>query len=409
MQASQVSINCLLIDLTEAGELPPEATAMERAKQEFEALVRKTFGRSSISNASTPILDIARSTSSDAESAQPKTRNGNGFKACIRKLTGSRGRTSSLSSSPLSENKQKDDAIKSILRFIKVNDQYIALTSILLKSYLYYSARPIDPDVILNEHACEDNSVDKDEEPISKPIITLPRTKYGKPYIPKTATMANITSETNGEESLLPFSLSHHYPFVGLAYINGNAHEKHLSLVLGFDIVTFNSFSKTRSLYSSTEEYLQPFKSCFTDWEWEQINYSSAQDVEHNVDNDDDDHPKVKEMLLRWAMKEAYTKGLGTGLGTDFGSFAIRLQGIDNGEGSLKIPRVWDNICEAGEKLQITASIFHKDELNAKYWEFIFIPLTNKSGCACICIEGRNRPKLKLSAMSIQHLLEYHS
>ncbi len=52
---------------------------------------------------------------------------------------------------------------------------------------------------------------------------------------------------------------------------------------------------------------------------------------------------------------------------------------------------------------------FHKDELNAKYWEFIFIPLKNRSGCACICIEGRNRPKLEISAMTLQHLLEYHA
>ncbi len=498
-----------------------------------------------------------------------------------------------------SEKEMIESTIQSVSKFLKVHDQFIAFTSVLLKSYLYHmmiTSTMTTMMIASSSEASEASSENKNKFKFKTPkqIVILPRTKYGKPYLhipipipkpkpsslsspPSSLSSSNIHTKkknTNGrnktrlmqkwnhdhgneeqqalvlkkEESELgleqkessststtttttitssqiPFSVSHHYPFIGLAYMNTtktntNTNEHSMSkkctpmkrnMMLGFDIVTFDSYAKTKHLYTSSDEFLNCFRSTFTTWEWSQIKGvvsdadAQMEDEEYNNQYNNgngngsiihnevvSDPTRVKEMLLRWAMKEAYTKGLGTGLGAEFGSFAIQLHGVDgdshhwnnnnvnnsrnygyghgyghgNGNGrpssagmtirsesSASLTgtntntggRIFDLIQHAeilgsgsgpgsmkDKKVHLKASIYHKEERNAKFWEFIFLPLTTTTttttpgqksgilGCACICagpIETTTADptgvdlstELKLSSMSMQDLMEYHT
>lgn len=145
------------------------------------------------------------------------------------------------------------------------------------------------------------------------------------------------------------------------------------------------------------------------------------------------DNSKLKEFYLRWAMKEAFTKALGLGMNMEFESFETRLVGVDDTtvvdkkyadvavEGNLS-DGIWNAILRnapdkndgkskkkkknSGDQFSVMGRItknMHSTGLpktrmvcnaanSATYktkkteiWEFIFIPLDDSNGCACVC------------------------
>jgi len=94
---------------------------------------------------------------------------------------------------------------------------------------------------------------------------------------------------------------------------NSNHKDTRWQPLVGLDIVTFEDFNPC--LYQSTREFLQVFQSSFTNWEWNCI---------LAVYENGDGH-MLREFYLRWAVKEAYTKALGVGMGCSFDSFETRM------------------------------------------------------------------------------------
>ena len=96
---------------------------------------------------------------------------------------------------------------EAILRYIKLNDRYVAFTSILLKSQLYHQT--INNNSISSTLTCRDDASNQDikikdrsksklktttRKPIS--IAVLPRTEAGKPYIPVPSPVQNDNEMT---------------------------------------------------------------------------------------------------------------------------------------------------------------------------------------------------------------------
>ena len=292
--------------------------------------------------------------------------------------------------------------VTSIMRYVKLNDRYIALASLLTKSYLHH--------YILGHHTSVDDNQDDSESP-GKRIRALPRTRAGKPYIPF----------DESDVSLLPFSISHQFPFVGLAYFDGRMQcSSCSSITVGLDIVMFSSYKDTQHLYSSVDEFLSVFKDSFSPREWNQLlNVSAGSSA-------DRDSVKIKDFFIRWSIKEAYTKALGTGLGTDFQSFDTRLYSEEGLEGT----QLWEQaLCkESGAYFQ--GHVVHTGSNLVEKWDFVFIPLFddctgNKEpadpvGCACICVgpnneecaseecEGFSLIEVTISLSTLKDLIDYH-
>ena len=318
--------------------------------------------------------------------------------------------STSLSSSPSSSDltsitsMSTADAVRQhILRFLKTQDKYTAFVSILLKSQAFHEVYHNDDDddqnqnqnVIIDEEEVRNNNdkgntITNDENRRQnwrlRPIVDLPRTEYKKPYIPLPCNNisaywkkrarddgyiicdANNNNKNNDdddddnllqnnnqipEEDVFSFSISHQFPFVGMAQIimhgsnsnknnddirknhinddgtdsNNNNNKimmtgKQLSLslpvpvpvIVGLDIVTFDD-EIIKRLYSSQEEFLDAFRDSFTKNEWE----IGIQDPTLSAAN------KLKEFYVRWSMKEAYTKAIGIGMGLQYNTFEISL------------------------------------------------------------------------------------
>lgn len=231
----------------------------------------------------------------------------------------------------------KDRLLGQIHRYIKVPDKYMALTSLLLKSQAFYLT-----------HGSMAQEL---------PIVDLPRTHRGKPFIPTTVYAME-------EESIqYPLSVSHQFPFCGMARFPCQTTNR----MLGMDIVVFDSYN--RELYESVEYFVKVFRESFTDWEWRRI---------HSTNN------LLIEFYLRWAMKEAYTKALGLGLYLDFSAFETRLDFVD-AQGSKD--GIWSAISNTGMHLRGYVITNGQDKSS---WDFYFLPLFNENsgqekGCACIC------------------------
>ena len=286
--------------------------------------------------------------------------------------------------------------ISSITRYVKLNDRYIALTSLLTKSYLYH--------YVLGDISSIRDSPENSES-YRKRIRELPRTASGKPYIPF----------DESEVSLLPFNISHQFPFIGLAYLDGSLQsDSYSSIKIGVDIVMFNSYTDTLHLYSSIHDFLNVFYTSFTSREWDQIQSVSAS-VGINGNS-----ARIKEFFIRWSIKEAYTKALGTGLGTDFRSFDTRLFSEGGTEESQLCRRVLGE--ESGTHLR--GHVVHSGEKLDEKWDFAFVPLYQgvngdaqpeaPVGCACICIgpneniDDKSLLQVTLSSSTLKDLIDYH-
>ena len=270
-----------------------------------------------------------------------------------------------------------------VLRFLRVRDKWTALASTLVKSqsfHLVYSSRKV----------------------FSKtPIIELPRTQYRKPFIP--VPILNKNNEEK-EETIHPLSVSHQYPFVGEALLmvdddddDDDDDENRYRPKVGFDLVVFETYNKR--LYSNQDEFISVFRNSFTEREWNCINQqpnSSEEEI-------------LCEFYFRWAMKEAYTKALGVGMGFEFNSFDICLSSVDdkNDEG---IGSVWQWLVSSSNNNNNNTSengiycpgsvkfLAGQNEKEPENWDFFFLPLYEKgitnhvdeirksSGGACVCI-----------------------
>lgn len=331
--------------------------------------------------------------------------------------------TSNMISNPNNNAVMKTIA-KQILKYVKTSDRYLCFASCLLKSRAFHQTYPMptaanatlslqgstlpitlsssknglssSPSTIANNDSgsSEESSDAEMTNSVERklPLIELPRTKHGKPFIPIKITGSNSGSSSHGatsssplcirkaEENKYPLSVSHQYPYVGMIRIavvdteslseiqmesdksqqnpdnkqqndNGpvievaekdnkavnksaenesiqlekiatksSAGAAHAGAMIGFDIVVFDEINY--SLYDTVQEFVVVFQHMFSSHEFKII-----------LDCYESPEKQLRELYLRWAVKEAYTKALGVGLGYDFSSFQVILDldvGHDN-------------------------------------------------------------------------------
>jgi phosphopantetheinyl transferase len=289
-----------------------------------------------------------------------------------------------------------------VVRFMKPPDKYISLTSILLKSQAFHKVYSI-------EQA-------KEKDDAFLPVIELPRTEYRKPYIPSPKKKHDSFFEVN----LYPFSVSHQFPFVGLARLVIHNASELLSNrpLVGLDVVTFDDYNPR--LYDSVQSFVEVFQTSFSPWEWEQI-HTRADAI-------------LQEFYLRWAMKEAYTKALGVGMGLSFDSFETTLEGL-GGKGIYS----WLEEKMRGEQAEtprcaffLSGTVIQKPntpDSKSEKCAFLFCPLWERTakhlmgserGCACLCLlhpslEGEQSPSVAFPSfefdadwLSLEELVEWH-
>jgi phosphopantetheine--protein transferase-like protein len=268
---------------------------------------------------------------------------------------------------------------KQVLRFVKVQDKWTALGSTLIKSQAFHMV-------------C--NTVARD-----RTVVELPRTEHRKPYIP--ILDSNYARGDTKEENVFPLSISHQFPFVGAALLTNPIDLS--SHLVGMDIVAFDEYNK--NLYSNEDEFLDVFCGSFTEREWECI--------QGNIGS------RMNEFYIRWAMKEAYTKALGVGLGFEFNSFDLRLRSDDD-EGESQ--SLWKCVSARTDGVYLSASVeFLTNEAKPlEHWEFFFLPLCKQdtsseiSGCACVCIgpfqssSSAPRFQIDLKWTDIDSLIRWH-
>jgi 4'-phosphopantetheinyl transferase superfamily len=291
-----------------------------------------------------------------------------------------------------------------VTRFLKVPDKYIAWTSILLKSQAFHQTY---------SHTSNGTT--------ARPIIELPRTEYKKPYIPSI-----IKHDSFPEVNLHPISISHQFPFVGLArlVVTEFSHQPQHRPLVGLDIVTFDNYNPR--LYDSADAFLEVFKMSFTEWEWTCIHANESS--------------MLLEFYLRWATKEAYTKALGVGMGLSFDSFESHLLGVTDstgiypwlleqseGQGNRASSIIGDNHYQQPFHVRGTVVINPVgDAMKSEDCTFYFLPLwdpetgtsptsTRMMGCACICLVLPTSAKprdaifhLKTSWQSRDDLVAWH-
>ena len=257
-----------------------------------------------------------------------------------------------------SDDKLTEQLRTSINRCLRVSDKYLRLLSLLIKSREFHLAYPT---------ACESEK--------NIPIIELPKTREGKPFIPT----------PTGRPSDCQFNVSHQHPYLGIAKARG--------VKVGLDIVTFDEIN--RKLYQNEREFVNVFQSSFAESEWNSIVGSKS--IMH-------------EFFLQWAIKEAYTKALGLGLSLEFNSFVTKLEGVEN---------LWDYVSENADPdkgIVLPATIHHSNNANPERWSFFFLLLKSKDrliGCACACVpsdEGNSGDRLTVDTrwVEIEELLVWH-
>jgi len=279
---------------------------------------------------------------------------------------------------------------KDILRFVQVKDRYSALSSLLLKRWVFFQA------------TCHLDLDDPAICPSSFPLVELPRTRHKKPYIPSLTTQSTNQTIANHNDEWFPFSISHQYPFVGLAHAAPKSFRLG-ALLLGVDIVVFDPYNPR--LYQNVSEFVHVFLGSFA---------SSEQAILRNlmkrVETDPDREPHLlREVYLMWSVKEAYTKALGLGLGFDFSSFATHFE--DDTYETL-----WDELLSLSDRsatdgvLVRRGRISFADHRPDEHWMFAFTWLWDQKsgdheshtpetarGCCCVCWKSSNTSPVELN------------
>ena len=307
---------------------------------------------------------------------------------------------------------------KSVIRFLRDQDRWTALTSLLLKSLAFYRSR--DSVAARAEKEDEDNpsagveSLKIGDEVL--PVVDLPRTEYNRPYLPRLGrepANVHVSAARKGkavdENFNSMMNVSHQYPWVCMVQ-KGTG----LPPMLGLDLVTFDA---RLSKYTPTiEDFLKSFVASFTPWEWDRISHcrkrpswtSGSWSTRRRSEDS-----KLREFYLRWSMKEAYTKALGMGMHIEFNQFETKLCGVDidanNNYSQGCEEGIWEQIMaqevqtnsnkgNGHRQLSVTGKVQYTDSPTPlESWEFIFIPLGGGDGvdgstmdhahnsCACIC------------------------
>jgi len=313
---------------------------------------------------------------------------------------------------------------KSVTRFMREPDRWTSLASLLMKSMSFHIYRQRVA-AASTTTPCRDSKPDETNAEHAKlPIVDLPRTKYKRPYIPQLDDGVDHDNLSGLEDQRMKVSVSHQFPWVCIAIAQQELSEGvSPPCYFGMDVVVFTA--KTNQYTPTTTEFLASYKDSFTPWEWERIQTQSTQPrtswLRREHKNPRDDNEQLREFFLRWAIKEAYTKALGLGLGLDFDSFETRLRGID--EGPPEVPAeedntIWRSIAKLSSsgcnQVSFTGTIRRvkppstslsasqietgpKDTDAGESWEFIFVPLNplgaehgaetscQNTACSCIC------------------------
>ena len=334
------------------------------------------------------------------------------------------------------DNIARERISKAVMRFVKPQDRYLALGSVLLKSRAYHQTLSEEnegrPESSTREGTTSSQS--------SLTLVELPRTKYGKPYISLVDKIDNCEVDDNGSSPSAvqhTISVSHQFPYVGIARLPACSQMR--SLHVGLDIAMYEA--PNPKLYATSSEFLQVFKDSFTPTEWGCIVDSSAAWFGRRRKSDEDSR---REFYMRWAAKEAYTKALGLGLGHEFGSFEIAFdcfENDDDGIGGLAdaldaLGSIKGSDAEGRDK-QIVAKRMttwgeiryaEKEDVAAKdeIWHFTLLELKHlqqgssadidTAGCACVCVGPleKNRDESDIGAIvqeemvSLEDALQWH-
>jgi 4'-phosphopantetheinyl transferase len=254
-----------------------------------------------------------------------------------------------------------------ITKYIQINDRYLALASALLKSQaFFYALRRPNRDPFI--------------------LVSLPRTKYRKPYIPIRSSTNSDDQEDGSEIDAFSISISHQWPFAGIVRID-HRHDllqnvgikkqtnKQQCYVVGFDIVVFDDVNPR--LYDTVDQFVEVFRDKFAQSEWKII--QSCRDKPNGQ--------FLREFYLQWAVKEAYTKAIGVGLGFDFSGFEVQWD--------EPVDCLWDVVSSSTVDLSKGKHRESRRELSGvvvssggntiltseQRWVFAFLPLRAKTAC----------------------------
>ena len=256
-----------------------------------------------------------------------------------------------------------------VLRYLQPKDKYASLASLLLKSRAFYLT----------------HGKQGDDKP--RIIVDIPRTEHKKPFIPLLYNDSENVRHSIQEENTFPISVSHQFPFVGIAAFRENInHGTGNSFLLGMDIVVYDEFNPR--LYSNVDEFLDVFQDYFTEREWQIIQSQSSN--------------RLQEFYIRWAMKEAYTKALGIGMGAKFAYIDLCLPVDVPGEEQTN--GVFDAMMDRGGDVYIPAwhsSLFERRQgkrtmglcLSFSFWE---PTVGSTSG---LCLHLRRSPSVPILAI----------
>jgi phosphopantetheinyl transferase (holo-ACP synthase) len=346
----------------------------------------------------------------------------------------------------------------SIRQYIKPQDQYMALVSLLLKSRAFHET------VRQSDRA---RNVVSNTVPF-RPIIVLPRTRYNQPFIP----WPQSTTTEDPSASPVPFSISHQYPLVGMVQQLSSSDPFQYC---GLDIVIFDPFNE--SLYSSTMEFMAVFQDLFSPREWNYIlQCHKEKAVDENTTTTTDDHLLLREFYIRWSMKEAYTKAFGRGMNFNFASFeTIRIvpaapnppESVTDTQNIKSLYRWMERssirhrtpeqrpevpLCAIGTVTQLSSAAISEDPLQTlrrpeteEFW-FFFYPFYEQNitmstttnigegndsvaidfgsdmiGCACVCVgplvplsdvsfdRNDSNPRIQVEWTSLHQLCTFHT
>lgn len=204
-----------------------------------------------------------------------------------------------------------------VFKFVQLKDRYAALASLLLKSRACHqdheeqeeeqTRRAANP---ATDEANGDNGIGGGltvRRSRKRALVRLPRTCHGRPYLPDPTSGAFRS----------PLNVSHQHPVVGIVRVARGAPwspQASAALNVGLDVVMFDPYPS--QIYRSASDFvLGAFREHLTPHELELLRSLFGDDINSAL--------ALREFYLHWAVKEAYVKALGVGLGYDFGSFHV--------------------------------------------------------------------------------------